>query len=71
MGKIFIVIFLAGIDLFVGSIVVVISRVTADFLKAGHPILLSILIGIGIGSLLGLMNGALVTKIKIPTFSCA
>lgn len=62
------VILSGGIDLSVGSIVAISSCVTAGFLKAGHPILLSILIGIGVGCLLGLVNGILVAKIKIPPF---
>jgi ribose transport system permease protein len=62
------VILSAGIDLSVGSIVAVSSCVTAGFLKAGHPILVSILIGIGIGFIIGLVNGILVSKVNIPAF---
>ena len=65
-GETFVVI-AGGIDLSVGSIVAlsgVISASLAKFLNV--PIPIAFLAGIAVGSLCGLLNGTLVTRVKIP-----
>jgi fructose transport system permease protein len=59
----------AGIDLSVGSIVIlsqiIIAKVFADH---GWPSLLPLLLGILVGVVLGLVNGSLITKLKLQPF---
>jgi ribose transport system permease protein len=62
------VILTAGIDLSVGSVLGLSGCVTAQLLLAGWPIPLAIVVGIGIGAALGMVNGLLVTEIKLPPF---
>jgi fructose transport system permease protein len=63
------VILTAGIDLSVGAIMVLSSMVMAKLsADAGLPGLLALLLGFGIGTLCGLVNGALVTRLKLPPF---
>lgn len=62
------VILTGGIDLSVGSILGLAGAVTAQLLVAGMPITLSILIGVLVGGALGLANGLLVTRFKLPPF---
>jgi len=63
------VILTAGIDLSVGAIMVLSSMVMAKLsADAGLPGLLALLLGFGIGTLCGLTNGALVTRLKLPPF---
>ncbi|MEU7738995.1 ABC transporter permease [Nonomuraea sp. NPDC049158] len=62
------VILTAGIDLSVGSILGLSGASTAQFLVAGVPILPSILLGVAIGTVLGIVNGLLVTKALLPPF---
>lgn len=62
------VILTGGIDLSVGSILALSGVVMATSLKAGHPILLSMIIGLAIGVVSGLINGFLITKGKLPPF---
>lgn len=62
------VILTAGIDLSVGSILGLSGASTAQLLVAGAPILASILLGVGIGTGLGLVNGLLVTRALLPPF---
>src|SRR5438093_1522058 len=63
------VILTAGIDLSVGAIMVLSSIVMAK-LSADHgvPGLLALLIGFGVGTACGLLNGALVTRLRLPPF---
>lgn len=63
-----VVILTAGIDLSVGSILGLTGATTAQLLVAGLPILPSILIGVGIGTGLGVVNGLLVTRALLPPF---
>lgn len=63
-----IVILTGGIDLSVGSVVVVSSIVTADLLDHGQPVMVAILAGALVGGAFGLAIGLLVTKLKIPPF---
>jgi ribose transport system permease protein len=62
------VILTGGIDLAVGSILGLAGAVTAQLLVAGVPIVPSILLGAVVGGVLGLANGLLVTKVKLPPF---
>ena len=62
------VILTGGIDLSVGSILGLAGAVTAQLLVAGMPVIPSILIGVVVGGVLGLANGLLVTRFKLPPF---
>lgn len=62
------VILTAGIDLSVGSILALSSVITADMLQQGVPVPLAILIGLGTGALMGLINGVTITRFKVPPF---
>jgi fructose transport system permease protein len=63
------VILTAGIDLSVGAIMVLSSMVMAKLsADQGVPGLLALLIGFGVGTTCGLLNGALVTRLKLPPF---
>lgn len=57
-----------GIDLSPGSIVSLVSVVSAMASRAGLPVWLCVLVGIGAGALCGLINGALIATAKIPPF---
>jgi fructose transport system permease protein len=64
-----IIILTAGIDLSVGAIMVLSSIVMAKLsADAGVPGLLALLVGFGVGLLCGLINGLLVTRVKLPPF---
>ncbi|MBD0292881.1 MAG: ABC transporter permease [Jiangellaceae bacterium] len=64
-----IIILTAGIDLSVGAIMVLSSIVMAKLsADAGVPGLLALLLGFVVGLLCGLVNGLLVTRIKLPPF---
>ena len=67
IGQLF-VILTGGIDLSVGSILGLAGAVTAQLLVAGVPIVPSILLGVVVGGVLGLANGLLVTRFKLPPF---
>lgn len=59
----------AGIDLSVGSIVILAQIVAAKvFADHGLPSILPLLLGIAIGVGLGLVNGALITRLKLQPF---
>lgn len=63
------IILTAGIDLSVGAIMVLSSMVMAKLsAEAGVPGILALLLGFGVGLLCGLINGLLVTRIKLPPF---
>ncbi len=62
------VILTGGIDLSVGSILGLAGAVTAQLLVSGVPIIPAILIGVVVGGVLGLANGVLVTRFKLPPF---
>jgi len=64
-----IIILTAGIDLSVGAIMVLSSIVMAKLsADQGLPGLLALLIGFGVGTTCGLLNGLLVTRLKLPPF---
>src|SRR5918994_3640012 len=63
------IILTAGIDLSVGAIMVLSSIVMAKLsADSGVPGLLALLIGFGVGTLCGLVNGMLVTRLRLPPF---
>jgi ribose transport system permease protein len=62
------VILTAGIDLSVGSVLGLSGAVTAQLLVAGMMAPVAILAGLAIGAALGVVNGLLVTRFKLPPF---
>ena len=63
------VILTAGIDLSVGAILVVSSLIMGNLaVITGLPVGIAIVIGIFFGGLMGLINGVLVAKMKLPPF---
>ena len=62
------VILTAGIDLSVGSVLGLSGAVTAQLLVAGWPVPVAILAGILLGTVFGIANGLLVTRLKLPPF---
>ena len=70
----------AGIDLSSGAVVAMVSVVVASLLqspdamdrlfKGGHPwpVWVAVLIGLAVGTFLGFMNGAMITRLQIPPF---
>ena len=63
------VILTAGIDLSVGAIMVLSSIVMAKLgTEQGLPGFLALLLGFGVGTACGLLNGLLVTRLKLPPF---
>jgi fructose transport system permease protein len=63
------IILTAGIDLSVGAILVLSSLVMGNLaVFAGVPVFLAVLIGLLVGGIMGLINGLLVTKMRLPPF---
>jgi inositol transport system permease protein len=63
------VIITTGIDLSSGSVIALVSVVSASFAHPGEfPIIVPLAIGLGIGALAGLINGTITAKGKIPAF---
>ena len=63
------VILTAGIDLSAGAIAVFSSILMANFcVKAGIPGIIALVLGFACGTAMGAVNGALVTRIKLPPF---
>ena len=62
------VVLTAGIDLSVGSLLGISAMVQAIMLASGVSVPLTIFVGLLFGALLGLVNGLLVTRVKIPPF---
>lgn len=63
-----IVIITAGIDLSVGSVLGFTSCLTALCIQSGLGAPLAVLIGLAAGIFLGLTNGLLITRLKLPPF---
>ena len=58
-----------GIDLSPGSIVGITSVVVASYAHPGqHSLIVVLLIGLGVGTIVGLINGTLIAKTGIPPF---
>jgi rhamnose transport system permease protein len=57
-----------NIDLSVGSNMVLTACITAKFMVGGMPAPLALLLGVGIGTLLGWLNGVLITYFRAPSF---
>lgn len=62
------VILTRGIDLSVGSVLALSTVMTADMLQRGMNPLVAVLVCLLIGGALGLINGLLVSRVKIPPF---
>ncbi len=62
------VIIAGGIDLSVGSIIALVTVVIAALLQAGVNPLLAALAGVATGGLCGLLNGVLITRVKVVPF---
>jgi len=62
------VIIAGGIDLSVGAVIALVTVVIAAALRAGAPPLIAALAGVGTGLAAGLINGALVTRLRVVPF---
>ncbi len=63
------IILTAGIDLSIGAIMIFVSMVMGHLgVNIGIPAPIAIVVGVGVGALAGWVNGALVTRIKLPPF---
>jgi ribose transport system permease protein len=57
-----------GIDLSIGSVVALTGTVAVMVALGGVPIWLSLIIGVLTGAFVGLLNGLMVTRLKLPPF---
>jgi ribose transport system permease protein len=57
-----------GIDLSIGSVVALTGTVAVMAAIAGVPIWISMLIGLFVGIVCGLLNGLMITKLRLPPF---
>lgn len=63
------IILTAGIDLSVGAIMVLTSVIVGKLaVQMGVPAPLAILVGFGLGTFCGWLNGTLITRLKLPPF---
>jgi ribose transport system permease protein len=62
------VILTGGIDLSVGSVLAIASAIGASVIKSGLPISLGIVTMLAVGTLFGLSQGLLISKLKMPAF---
>ncbi|HEX6976237.1 MAG TPA: ABC transporter permease [Vicinamibacterales bacterium] len=62
------VILTGGIDLSVGSVVGICGVVCADVLVHGHGVLVGIAAALGVGALVGIVNGVTITSLRVPPF---
>ena len=58
----------AGIDLSIGSVIALTGTVAVMAALAGVPIWLSMIVGLLVGVVCGLLNGLMITKLKLPPF---
>lgn len=63
-----VIIISGGIDLSVGSVLALAGVVMAKALTSGVPLIPSLIIGLAVGVICGIVNGALITKGKLPPF---
>ena len=57
-----------GIDLSIGSVVALTGTVAVMVAIAGVPIWLSMIVGLLVGVVCGLLNGLMITRLKLPPF---
>ncbi|MEW9673852.1 ABC transporter permease [Ammoniphilus sp. 3BR4] len=62
------VIITTGIDLSSGSVIALVSVITASFAQGDHPLILALALGLGVGVLAGFINGTISAKGAIPPF---
>ena len=62
------VIITGGIDLSVGSVLALAGTATGMLVKAGVPVSVAMVCGVGVGALCGLANGLVITKLRITPF---
>lgn len=62
------VIITGGIDLSIGSVVAFSGTIAVIAARAGLPIWLSMVIGLAVGVFTGLLNGLMITRLKLPPF---
>ncbi|MBP0574880.1 transporter, partial [Mycobacterium tuberculosis] len=62
------VIITSGIDLSVGSVLALAGVVAGLAVKAGVPVPLAMLAGIAVGGVCGIINGLVITRMKLPPF---
>jgi ribose transport system permease protein len=62
------VIITGGIDLSVGSTLAISGLFGSMAIKAGQPALIAIAIGVGCGAICGLLNGLMITRLRISPF---
>lgn len=62
------VILTGGIDLSTGSVVALSGVAAAMLVNAGVPVPIGMVLGVLVGGLCGLVNGVLVTKMRLPPF---
>lgn len=62
------VIITAGIDLSIGSVIALSGTIAVIAADAGMPIWVSMVIGLLVGVACGLINGILITQLKLPPF---
>lgn len=62
------VIITGGIDLSVGSVLALSGTVTGMLVKSGMPVLPAMVIGVLVGAFCGLLNGLVITKMRITPF---
>jgi ribose transport system permease protein len=58
----------AGIDLSIGSVIALSGTIAVMAALAGVPIWLSMIVGLLVGVVCGLLNGLMITKLKLPPF---
>jgi len=58
----------AGIDLSVGGVISLVGVLEAVLMTSGTPWLLAVCIGLAAGGAIGLVNGLMVARLKLPSF---
>jgi ribose transport system permease protein len=62
------VIITGGIDLSIGSVLAYSGSIMAGLLSTGKPVVLSIVAGLALGTILGLVSGIIITKGRVQPF---
>ncbi|MFN3308595.1 MAG: ABC transporter permease [Anaerolineales bacterium] len=63
-----VVILSGGIDLSVGSVLALSVTIGASLMKSGQSVGLAMVIALAVGTLLGMINGLMISRAKIPPF---